>query len=160
LGQRVHFTWFIQDKIDLTASASINYNAARYSVRQNMNYTYLDHHYAVDFTYTLFKRLMINNDFDYYLNTGRAQGFNQPVPLWNAYVSLLLFKKQNGEVRMSCIDILNQNKSINRTVGDNYIEDTYTRVLQRFFLVSFMYNFKTFGRSIFSSGRDNGFKRH
>jgi hypothetical protein len=125
-----------------------------------MNYTYLDHHYAVDVTYTFFKRLMVNNDFDYYLNTGRAQGFNQPVPLWNAYVSLLLFKKQNGEVRVGCIDILNQNKSINRTVGDNYIEDTYTRVLQRFFLVSFMYNFKTFGKSLFSSARDNGFKSH
>jgi len=159
-GQRIHFTWFIQDRLDLNASASINYNAARYSVRQNMNYTYLDHHYAVDFTYTFFKRLMVNNDFDYYLNTGRANGFNQPIPLWNAYVSLLLFKKQNGEVRLSCIDILNQNKSINRTVGDNYIEDTYTRVLQRFFLVSFMYNFKTFGKGMFSSGRDNGFKRH
>jgi len=158
IGQRIHFTYFIQDKLDVGANASYNYNDARYSVQQSLNYTYFDHHYSVDVTYTFFKRFMINNDFDYYINTGRAQGFNQPIPLWNAYVSCLLFKKQNGELRISGVDLLNQNKSINRSVGDNYIEDTYTRVLQRFFLVSFMYKFRSFGKGIFP-GRDNEFRR-
>jgi hypothetical protein len=50
---------------------------------------------------------------------------------------------------------LNQNKSISRTVSEIYVEDTYTRVLQRFFLVSFMYNFKNFGKGMFP-GRDRG----
>ncbi|WP_081148144.1 TonB-dependent receptor domain-containing protein [Niastella vici] len=148
-GQRISFNYFIQDKLDLQANASFNYNDAKYSVQESLNYKYFDHHYSVDVTYTLVKRIMINNDFDYYINTGRAQGFNQPIPLWNAYISCLLFKKQNGELRISGVDLLNQNKSINRSVGDNYIEDTYTRVLQRFFLVSFMYNFKNFGKGMF-----------
>ncbi|WP_205510559.1 TonB-dependent receptor domain-containing protein [Longitalea arenae] len=154
LGQRISFNYFIQDKLDLQANASYNYNDAQYSVQKNLNYKYFDQHYSIDITYTIFKRIMINNDFDYYVNTGRAQGFNQPIPLWNAYVSCLLFKKQNGELRISGVDLLNQNKSINRSVGDNYIEDTYTRVLQRFFLVSFMYNFKNFGKGMFL-GREN-----
>jgi hypothetical protein len=160
LGQRISFNYFIQDKLDLQANASFNYNDARYSLQQSLNYKYFDQHYAVDVTYTIFKRIMINNDFDYYINTGRAQGFNQPIPLWNAYISCLLFKKQNGELRISGVDLLNQNKSISRSVGDNYIEDTYTRVLQRFFLVSFMYNFKNFGKGMFpgrgESNRERG----
>lgn len=154
LGQRISFNYFIQDKLDLQANAHFNYNDARYSVQETLNYKYFDHHYSLDVTYTIFKKIMINSDFDYYINTGRAQGFNQPIPLWNAYVSCLLFKKQNGEIRISGVDLLNQNKSINRSVGDNYIEDTYTRVLQRFFLVSFMYNFKNFGKGMFP-GREN-----
>lgn len=149
-GQRISFNYFIQDKLDLQASANFNYNDAKYSVQESLNYKYFDHHYSLDVTYTLFKRIMINSDLDYYINTGRAQGFNQPIPLWNAYISCLLFKKQNAEIRISGVDLLNQNKSINRSVGDNYIEDTYTRVLQRFFLVSFMYNFKSFGKGMFS----------
>ncbi|WP_207510637.1 TonB-dependent receptor domain-containing protein [Longitalea luteola] len=154
LGERISFNYFIQDKLDLQANASFNYNDARYSVQESLNYKYFDQHYSLDVTYTIFKRIMINNDFDYYINTGRAQGFNQPIPLWNAYVSCLLFRKQNGELRVSGIDLLNQNKSISRSVGDNHIEDTYTRVLQRFFLVSFMYNFKSFGKAMFP-GREN-----
>ncbi|AEV97127.1 hypothetical protein A4D02_17830 [Niastella koreensis] len=151
LGQRLSFNYFIQDKLDLQANANFNYNKANYTTSGSQDYKYFDQHYSVDVTYTIFKRIMFNNDFDYYINTGRAQGFNQAIPMWNAYVSCLLFKKQNGEIRISGIDLLNQNKSINRTVNVLYVEDTYTRVLQRFFLVSFMYNFKNFGKDMFSS---------
>jgi hypothetical protein len=151
LGQRVSFNYFIQDKLDLQANASFNYNNANYTTAGAQDYKYFDQHYSIDVTYTIFRRIMFNNDFDYYVNTGRAQGFNQAIPMWNAYISCLLFKKQNGEIRISGIDLLNQNKSINRTVNELYVEDTYTRVLQRFFLVSFMYNFKNFGKDMFSS---------
>jgi hypothetical protein len=154
LGQRISFNYFIQDKLDLQANASFNYNDARYSMQEALNFKYFDHHYSVDVTYTMFKKIMINNDFDYYINTGRAAGYNQSIPLWNAYISCLLFKKQNGEIRISGIDLLNQNKSISRTVNEIYVEDTYTRVLQRYFLVSFMYNFKNFGKGMFP-GRES-----
>jgi hypothetical protein len=154
LGQRISFNYFIQDKLDLQANASFNYNDARYSMQEALNFKYFDHHYSVDVTYTMFKRIMINNDFDYFINTGRAAGYNQSVPLWNAYISCLLFKKQNGEIRISGIDLLNQNKSISRTVNEIYVEDTYTRVLQRYFLVTFLYNFKNFGKGMFP-GREN-----
>ncbi len=63
-------------------------------------------------------------------------------------------KKQNGELRITGVDLLNQNRSIVRTASESYIEDSYTRVLQRFFLVSFMYNFRSFGKGMFP-GREN-----
>jgi hypothetical protein len=154
LGERMSFNYFIQDKLDLQAIANFNYNDARYSLNKTQNYKYFDQHYSIDITYTLFKKIMINNDFDYYINTGRADGFNQNIPLWNAYISCLLFKKQNGELRITGVDLLNQNRSIVRTASEAYIEDSYTRVLQRFFLVSFMYNFRSFGKGMFP-GREN-----
>lgn len=154
LGERMSFNYFIQDKLDLQAIANFNYNDARYTLNSAQNYKYFDQHYSIDITYTLFKKIMINNDFDYYVNTGRADGFNQNIPLWNAYISCLLFKKQNGELRITGVDLLNQNRSIVRTVSESYIEDSYTRVLQRFFLVSFMYNFRSFGKGMFP-GREN-----
>jgi hypothetical protein len=154
LGERISFNYFIQDKLDLQANANFNYNKANYTTQGATDYKYFDQHYSLDATYTIFKRIMFNNDFDYYVNTGRAAGFNQAIPMWNAYISCLLFKKQNGELRISGFDLLNQNKSINRTVDPMFVEDTYTRVLQRFFMVSFMYNFKNFGKDMFP-GRGN-----
>lgn len=144
IGERINFNYNIQNKLDLNASASYNFNDARYSVQENLNYKYFDQHYSLDFTYTFFKNFMLNNDFDYYINSGRADGFNQSIPIWNASFSWLFFKKRNGELKFRVIDLLSQNKNIFRTVGDNFLEDTYTEVLQRYFMVSFMYNFNKF----------------
>jgi len=144
VGQRVRFGWDIPDKLDLSVTANFNYNDARYSVQKDLNYQYFNHNYSVDITYFIIRNLVVNSDFDYYINTGRAEGFNQPVPLWHAGCSWLLFEKRNGEIRFRVYDLLNQNRNIDRNVGENYIEDTYTEVLQRYFMLSFTYNFNKF----------------
>ena len=42
-------------------------------------------------------------------------------------------------------DILNQQKSITRQITDNYVLDSSTNTLGRYFLVTFTYRFGTFG---------------
>ena len=41
-------------------------------------------------------------------------------------------------------DILNQNQSINRTVTDFYVEDSKNDVLQRYFMISFIYKIRSY----------------
>jgi hypothetical protein len=158
IGQRINFNYNIVDKLDLNAVANLNYNDARYDVREDMNNKYVNHNYSLDITYTFFKKLMLNSDFDYFMVSGRADGFNQGIPMWNASLSCLLFKKKNGEIRLSVADILNENKNISRFIGDNYFEDTYTEVLRRYFIVSFLYSFNKFGGNAGTTqGRGRGF---
>jgi Outer membrane protein beta-barrel family/Carboxypeptidase regulatory-like domain len=145
ISQRINFNYNVNDKFDLGTSARLSYNNAKYSVNSNLNNKFFSSTYSVDMTYTVVKDYVISTDFDYLFNTGRSDGFNQSIPLWNASIGKYLFKKKNAEVRLSVVDLLNQNKSIGRNIGDNYFEDTYTQVLSRYFMLTFSLNLNKFG---------------
>jgi hypothetical protein len=61
--------------------------------------------------------------------------------LWNAGASYLCFKNKKGEISFTAFDILKQFNNLTRTVGGNYIEDTQSLTLQRYFMVGFKYFF-------------------
>ncbi len=145
IGQRVAFNYSIDRKLDLNANVNLTYNESKYSVQENLNNKFLNHRYGLDVTGYFFKRLSVNSDFDLAVNSGRADGFNQTIPIWNTSVAWLFFKKSNGELKFSVVDMLNLNKSINRNIGDNFIDDSFVNVLQRYFLVTFMINLNKFG---------------
>jgi hypothetical protein len=140
--QNVGFNYNYKERLDLGVNASVTYNNARYTVQSNLNNRFWSQTYSVDATYAFKKGLILATDFDYFVNTGRSDGFNQNIPMWNASISHQLFKKKEGEIKLSVFDILNQNQSINRSTGSNYILDTRTVVLRRYFMLSVVYNIR------------------
>ena len=129
-------------QIDLGFNGSVAYNSTRYSLQSNLNSKYYTQTYSPEFNYTFFKYLIASTDLDYTINSGLSAGFNQHVAYWNASLALQIFKKRDGEIKLGVYDILNQNKSLVRTTGDNYIQDTRTNVLSRYMMLSFTYNIR------------------
>jgi hypothetical protein len=129
-----------KNKFDMGVTGGLTYNSAHYSLQENLNTDYFTQTYTADFSYTFKKDIIASTDFDLLINSGRTDGFNEDIPMWNASVSKQFLKKKNGELKFTMFDILNQNKAITRTIGENYFEDNQTNVIRRYFLISFTYN--------------------
>jgi hypothetical protein len=128
--------------IDFGFNGSLSYNSTVYSLQPNLNAHYFTQTYSPEINYTFFKSLVASTDLDYTQNSGLSAGYNQGVAYWNASLALQVFKKKDGEIKLAVFDILNRNKSLTRSTGDNYVQDTRSNVLQRYLMLSFTYNFR------------------
>lgn len=145
ITQGANFNYMYKEVFDVAAGANVNYNRARFSNNKANNTNYFNYGLSLDFNVNLPLGIIIGADVDYTANTGRNEGYNLQYTLANAFVSKTLFKAKQGMLKFQVFDLFNQNVSVNRTVMDNYTEDSETKVLQRYFMVSFSYFLNRFG---------------
>lgn len=147
VSQRVTINYMYKELFDFSAGGMFNYNGARYSVQKDNNTNYFDYSLTFDGNLNLPWNMSIGSDVAYTLNTGRTAGYNLDVLMLNAFISKAVFNKKQGLLKVQGFDLLNQNVSISRNVGENYIEDIQSKVLTRYFMVSFTYFLNRFGNN-------------
>jgi hypothetical protein len=133
---------YSKPNFDLGLSGNFTYNKLKYTFSPDENTEYFKQSWSADFSYRFPKSFFVLTDFDYLLNAGRSEGFNQEVLLWNMAIAKQFLKSKAAEIKLTVYDILNRNKGVNTTASDNYVEDTRSNVVPRFLLVSLTYNLK------------------
>ena len=135
----------ISSNVSQYVDFNVSYNTSYNVITQQRNNDYNMQSIGVQFN------LLTKNGF-FYQNDLSSQSYNykgttpdQHFVLWNMGVGKKFLKEQKGELKLSVFDLLKQNKSISRTVNDNYIEDVQSQVLQRYFMLTFTYKLKNFG---------------
>ncbi|WP_461081148.1 TonB-dependent receptor domain-containing protein [Spirosoma flavus] len=148
VGQGVRISSNFSEKLDLNLGGNVNLQSAKYSLQPQQNTTFLNQTVTLDLYYQLPLKFTFSTDVYYNNYSGSAGSYNQKFTLWNATLSRQLFKQNQGEIRFQAFDLLNQNRSIVRNVTDTYTEEVQSRVLNRYFMISFVYNLRKFGAGV------------
>lgn len=134
----------ISEKVDFTISTFSSYNIVSNTLRTNRNNNFFNQNTNIRYNWTLWKDLVYRTELNHQYNSGLSSGVDNSFLLWNMSVGKKVFKNKQGEISLSVNDLLNQNASIRRNITESYVEDVQSTVLQRFFMLTFSYNIRSF----------------
>jgi len=158
VGEGVSLNTNINDKLDVNLAGTINLQSAKYSLQPQQNTTFLNQTGTLDLFYQLPFRFTFTTNVTFNHYGGQSGSYNQSFTLLNMALARQLFKQKQGELRFQVFDLLNQNRSIVRNVTDTYVEEVQSRVLNRYFTLSFVYNLRQFSAG-FTPPTNNRFNR-
>ncbi len=136
----------ISEYVDFTFSYAANINTVKNTIQPKLNNNYFTQSAGIGFNLLTKKGSFLNNDLSNQYYKGLAGGYNTNYWLWNIAIGQKFLKNEMGELKLSVFDLLKQNKSISRNVTDSYIQDVQNQVLQQYFMLTFTYKLKTFGK--------------
>ncbi|MCQ2236981.1 MAG: outer membrane beta-barrel protein [Bacteroidales bacterium] len=135
----------ISENVDFT----ISYNGAysmQSSTRQNsVDVNVYSHTLGADVTCLWFTRLVFSNHISHQYSSGRGKDYDDNYLLWNASLGVKFFQDRRAELRLKVNDLLDNTKSVSKTVGANSTTVTNTDVLRQYAMLTFTYKFKTIG---------------
>ncbi|MGE9314322.1 outer membrane beta-barrel protein [Niabella sp. CJ426] len=130
----------VDEKYDFGLAPNARYNNTRATVSSNANADYWSGGLNIWGNVQLPGKIEIRTDVDAnYVQKDPRFPANNNYVIWNGFVTKKFYKNQ-FEARLSIYDILNQNRGYNRNFGNYSFAETYRTTLQRFWLVSFVWN--------------------
>jgi hypothetical protein len=138
----------ISQNVDFTLSSRSSYNWVINSLNTTANNEFFNQNTTLRLNLIFLKGLVFRSDVSHQFYNGLADGFNQDFWLWSMSIGKKLFKKRQGEIRITVFDVLGQNNSLQRVVSDASIQSTQTNVLQQYVMATFSYKFKNFKGAI------------
>jgi hypothetical protein len=158
LGETISWTTNIRKNFDMNVSAASTYTIPTHkeitpkstntgkspSSGINTNLNSFTEVVSTEFTAYSNNGWLVAASFDYtYTYTG-SNTYNVSAPILTPSIAKQLFKKKNGEVRLTVFDVLNKNASATKTVSTSNIAYSSTNMLARYAMLTFTYNLNNF----------------
>lgn len=142
----LNFGFNYKDKIELNQRYSLGVNQTTYDANQQYykNIEVTTHTAESEVVIRWPKHFVFENIINYTYNPQVSPGIRKNAVRWNAGVNYLFLKEDKGQLKLSVFDLLNQNISVYRYTTENSILDGQTTTLHRYFMLSFIYNIRTF----------------
>jgi len=135
-----------KDIVDIQVGANWTYNITAFENTSQSSQTYFTQRYSADLLVNITDNWSVSTEFDYTIYNGDAVGTQQSIPIWQASVRRYFLKNRRAELRFTAMDLLNRNVGINWTSNLNYIEEEVINSLGRYFMLTFKYQIRKFGK--------------
>jgi hypothetical protein len=132
-------------KLDIIAGTAFQLTDTKFSIQESLNYRYYDFSWFTDLRYNPNKRL--NFQFTTDVTNYNSRSFKKTIriPLIGAEISYYILKNNRGTFTLQGSDLLNRNTGIERSSDFNYMRESRSNMLGRFFMLSFKYKLNKFG---------------
>ena len=147
------FDW--KDVMQLIPSYNLSFTRRKFDLDRFEDEDFVEHNIGIRTTTTVPKKLEWRNDIRYNYNPNIAPGFQKSSWFWNTTLAYSILKDQ-GAISLKAYDLLNQNTNARRIATANYIQDSQSTVLNRYFMLSFSWKFNSMGPDANSRGRGRG----
>jgi hypothetical protein len=132
------------EKIDFTFSSMSSLSLVKDNMQTVNNSNYFNQHSKIKLYLWIWDGFILQNEINHQYDNGLSSSYNRNIVLWNLSLGKKFLANDNGEIRLSVYDLLNKNTSIQHNITDSYIEDVRSNTLGRYYLLSFIYNIRTF----------------
>lgn len=133
----------VSEQLDLTLGYWLDYTRAIYSFQDNTPQHYLQHRGNLRLSWLPTRWLLLENSMNL-LGYHQPDTVSETVVLWNVGLGVRFLKNQTAELKLSVNDLLNQNRSLARTVTELYIERTDAQTLGRYLMLTLTYHVRRF----------------
>src|SRR5439155_21420686 len=114
----------ISPNLDFTVLYQGSYNLSRYTLSASNTGDYYSHTLGLRFNAVAMHGIVVREELNHNLQSRVPTAFGQDVVLWNTTLGKKLLKNDRGEIRVTATDVLEQNKSVNRSVTETYVQDS------------------------------------
>lgn len=167
LRPSVSFRYSYDNKLDLSATYSYSINENVFDTDMFDDNNFFIQNLNFDASIFFLKNAFFSNKIAYRYNSRVGDEFDGDAIFWNAGLGVQLWNNK-GTLTLVGYDVLGQNNGFRRTVTNTYIQDVDNKILEQYFMVTFVFKFgriagqnmnerpKGMGRGMGGGGRSGG----
>lgn len=137
----------ISEKFDFTISSQTQYSVSNNTNLKSTGSKYLSQKNSMSVYWNFLRHFILKTNTNFVSNNNITNSSVETSWLLDIGLSSKVFKNKRGEISLVAYDILNQTNERFHRVNDLYTTDSYSKTLNRFYMLSFTYKIRNANRS-------------
>jgi hypothetical protein len=142
LNQGIVLASNINEDIDFTLMYNYSLSYSKNTEESSLNTHYYQHNANFRTNINVWNGIILRNDITHQLYDAEGTSQDQHYILWNFGIAKKLLENQSLEIALNAYDVLHQNKSLSHIVTSTYIEDTQSKMLTNYVMLTVTYTMR------------------